>query len=87
MNKMKCEAMKKSTKAYYLRLLKPIALSIVVVFSGLAILFPNMSGLIFSGIITTFFALFAVTVWGIFFASEIMYFNREHEWHLREKQT
>ena len=61
--------------------------SIVAVFSGLAILFPNENGLVFSVIITTFFALFAVTVWGIFFASEIMCLNREHQWHLKEKQA
>lgn len=87
MNKMRCEAMKKSAKTYYFSLLKPLFVAILVVFSGLSILFPNANGLVFSGIITTFFALFAVTVWGIFFASEIMYLNREHQWHLKEKQA
>jgi hypothetical protein len=83
MNKMRCEAMKKSAKTYYFSLLKPLFVATLVVFSGLAIL----SGVIFSAIITTLFALFAVTIWGIFFASEIMYLNREHQWHLKEKQA
>lgn len=83
MNKMKCEAMKKSAKAYYFSLLKPLLVAIIVVFSGLAIL----SGVIFSAIITTLFTLFAVTIWGIFFLSEIFYLNREYQWYSREKQA
>jgi len=87
MNKMQCEERKKSVKRYYLNVLKPLCVAIIIVFSGLAILFPNTSGFLFSGIITAFFTLFAVTIWGIFFASEIIYLNREYQWHLKEKQT
>jgi hypothetical protein len=80
---MKCEAMKKSAKTYYFSLLKPLLAAIIVVFSGLSIL----SEVIFSAIITTLFALFAVIIWGFFFLSEILYLNREYQWHSREKQA
>lgn len=87
MNKMKCEEVKKSIKKQYTSLFKAIVFATLIVFSGLFILFPNQDGFVFSSIITFFFMTFSTTIWGMFFLSDIVHTNREHQFYLRNKQA